>query len=71
MQLLQTELSDSTQKVDQLESQLKKKFEVQLQNVQVCLYAIITSLLYTAVNKHCKPLLSCIFDILFAHKVCV
>ena len=70
MQLLQTELSDSTQKVDQLESQLKK-FEIQLQNVQVCLYVIIASLLYTAVNKHCKPLLSCIFDILFAHKVCV
>ena len=34
MQLLQTELSDSTQKVDQLESQLKK-FEAQLQSVQV------------------------------------
>ena len=34
MQLLQAELSDSTQKVDQLESQLKK-FEVQLQSVQV------------------------------------
>ena len=36
MQLLQTELSDSTQKVDQLESQLKK-FEVQLKSVQVAI----------------------------------
>ena len=36
MQSLQTELSDSTQKVDQLESQLKK-FEVQLQSVQVAI----------------------------------
>ena len=34
MQLLQTELSDSTQKVDQLELQLKK-FEEQLKSVQV------------------------------------
>ena len=49
MQSLQTELSDSTQKVDQLELQLKK-LEVQLQSVQVS----YNSLLYTAITKHCK-----------------
>ena len=36
MQLLQTELSDSTQKVNQLGLQLKK-FEVQLKSVQVAI----------------------------------
>ena len=50
MQLLQTELSDSTQKVDQLESQLKK-LEVQLQSVQVGYRVYCTQLLLNIVNN--------------------
>ena len=50
MQLLQTELSDSTQKVDQLELQLKK-LEVQLQSVQVGYTVYCTQLLLNIVNN--------------------
>lgn len=63
MQLLQTELSDSKQKVDQLESQLiklqddDKRIEAQLQHVQVRrlslrkhnLMIIITNQVYTTI----------------------
>ena len=50
MQLLQTELSDSTQKVDQLESRLKK-LEVQLQSVQVSYTVYSTQLSLNIVNN--------------------
>ena len=50
MQLLQTQLSDSTQKVDQLELQLKK-LEVQLQSVQVCYAVYCAQLVLNIVNN--------------------
>ena len=50
MQWLQTELSDSTQKVDQLELQLKK-LEEQLQSVQVSYTVYCTQLLLNIVNN--------------------
>ena len=62
MQLLQTKLSDSTQKVDQLELQLKK-FEVQLHSVQVGYAVYYTQLLLNIVNS-----LNCFFEIAFVCK---
>ena len=50
MHLLQTELPDSTQKVDKLELQLKK-LEVQLQIVQVGYTVYCTQLLLNIVNN--------------------
>ena len=64
MQLLQTELSGSTQTVDQLELQLKK-FEEQLQNVQVSYTVYCTQLLLNIVNS-----LSYFFEIVFVCKAC-